>query len=249
MNTRLWHSRLEAEGVVSQRQVVVDSLRHTHNLEPLLAQAEADALAAVAADVDHRVDTHVLQLAQHLVATVHGGPRAVLLLHRPRKGAALVGGAKYRTTLYLKALDSLLVEHHYLRRLTQHAVERLHAAHDLPVAGLRGALHHAADHGVQPGAVAAAGEHHHSFQCHRTIYFLVINLFCKPLNRHRNGTATYKDSFFFPSCGIFLPYRPATTVQQPYFQHHDSLPAPQPLHRLPTAPLRSPYGRSSVVLQ
>ena len=143
-------------------------------LNPFLARPRRDALAAVAADVDDGVDAHVLQLAQHLVAAVHGGPAAVGVLHRPGKGAALVGGAQYGATLYLQSLDGLLVEHHYLRRLAQHAVERLDAADDLPVARLRGTLHDAADHRVQSGAVAASGQYHYSFQCHFLFYSFLL---------------------------------------------------------------------------
>ena len=106
---------------------------------------------------------HILQLAQHLVAAVHRGPAAVSLLYGPCKGAALVGGAQDGATLYLQTLYALLRQLHNLGWLAQHAVERLDAPYHLPVFFLRGTLHDAANHSIQTGAIAAAGEDHNPF--------------------------------------------------------------------------------------
>ena len=68
------HGRLESECVVGEGEVVVYCFGYADDVESFFCEAEADALAAVAADVDDGVDAHVLQFAQHLVAAVHGGP-------------------------------------------------------------------------------------------------------------------------------------------------------------------------------
>ena len=102
------HSGLEAEGVVGGGEVVVDGLGHAHDIEAFLCQTEGDALGAVATNVDDSVNTHILELAEHLVAAVNGGPGAVAVAHGPGEGAALVGGAEDGASLYLKTFYGFL---------------------------------------------------------------------------------------------------------------------------------------------
>ena len=88
------------------------------------------------------------------------------MFNGPFEGAALVCGAQDGASLYLETFDGFLVEHNNLCRFAEYAVEALDAAYHFPVVFLCGAFDDAAYYRVEAGAVASAGQYHHSFKCH-----------------------------------------------------------------------------------
>lgn len=139
------HRGVEAEGVVGGREVVVDGLRHAHDRDAVVGQPAGGAQGVLAADGDQRVDA----------LGVHGAPDGF--------GAALARGVRVRPR---GAEDGPAagqdVEDVPAGQRTGGALEGAAPAvavpDDLVSPGLRGD-HDRADHRVQPGTVAAAGQH------------------------------------------------------------------------------------------
>ena len=154
------HRRLETEGEVRARQVVVDGLGHAHHGDAHVEELQGDALRAVAADVDESVEAHVLETFLHQLRTVFDFPASVGLPHGEVERAALVGGLDDGAALDVQAGDHTFRQFHNLHVVFQDAVERLYTAVNFPfVLFQRGSFHDAADHRVQPGTVAAARGH------------------------------------------------------------------------------------------
>jgi hypothetical protein len=135
-----------AEGVVGRAEIVVDRLRHPHDPHPLIAQLGGGAEGVLAPDHDQAVD---LGLPQVLLNPLHP---AVLLLERVGPG-----GAEDRSSAGKDPADLRDPKRPGLR-LERPApaiavADELVAVFGDPLADDR------ADHGIQAGAVAPAGEH------------------------------------------------------------------------------------------
>ena len=138
------HRGVEAEGDVGRRDVVVDRLRDAHDRHALRREPERRAERAVAADHDHRVDPLALERPGHRRGTL-----AVDVRVAPRR-------AENRAATLEDAAHRVAVER---AKLPLHeAVPPVEDPDDLGAVPPCRARRHAADHGVQPGAVAARGQ-------------------------------------------------------------------------------------------
>ena len=151
------HCRLETEGEVRTRQVVVDGLGHAHHRDADIEKIQGDALRAVTADIDDGVEAHVLETFLHELRTVLHLPTTIGLPHREMERAALVGGLDDGAAFHMDAGDRLFRERHNLHIVLEDAVKRFDTAEDLPIfTFLSRSFHNAANHRVQAGTVAAA---------------------------------------------------------------------------------------------
>ena len=127
-------------------EVVVDRLRHAHDGNAaLLVQAQRDAERVVAADRDQGVDTSLRERRADVGRAV--GALGVGVRARGAEDRAAAG--EQSEGLLDAELDRLVFQH------ARPAV----AVADERVIGRQPAAHDGPDHGVQPRAVAPAGEH------------------------------------------------------------------------------------------
>ena len=139
------HGGLEAERHVGAAEVVVDRLRHAHDRHAVFVQAQRDAERVLAADRDQHVDAAALERAPHergAVAAVGVGVGA--------------RGAEDRAAAREDPGRALERELH--RLVAQDARPAVAEAEERVSAFGEAAADDRADHAVQPGAVASAGE-------------------------------------------------------------------------------------------
>ncbi len=145
------HRAVEAEGALGVHQVVVDGLGHAHHRQAQLLEAVGDAHGAIATDGHQRVQAQLAHVVHHRTgdigpASAEPGKRVGLVV-RPEDGAALVQDAA----------DGPPVQRHHAT--LDQAEKAPFDAGDARAAVVDEGLGDRADHGVEPGAVAAAGEH------------------------------------------------------------------------------------------
>ncbi|MBG9885003.1 hypothetical protein ABE10_00055, partial [Bacillus toyonensis] len=139
------HGRVEAEGVVRGAQIVVYRLRHPDDVDAVLREPIGRSEGALAADRDDPVDLVAIQGLRDVL-----GPAPFSLVGvgptRPEDRPAHLGQA-----LHLVPSEREEVAVH-------DAAPAVADPDELEVVG-RGPLEHdATDHGVESGAIAAAGE-------------------------------------------------------------------------------------------
>ena len=139
------HRGVEAERVVGAVEVVVDRLRHADDGHAVGRQAARDAERVLAADRDQRVDAGAL----HRLAHERRAVRAVLVGVRARGAEDRAAARQDALRLLERQLEAVALEH------AGPAVAK--AGEDVAVAPIALA-DRAADHGVEAGAVAAAGQ-------------------------------------------------------------------------------------------
>src|SRR4051812_3724471 len=135
--------------------VVVDRLRHTHQLQPFVRELICDQERAVPANRDHRIDAELPGIRNQLVGAIHLLERAVAFLARPLERIPAIrraedGAAKVRNPAYTVARETDDVI------LAEESRETALDPEDFPPPTHR-AEHHRTYDGVQPGRVAAAG--------------------------------------------------------------------------------------------
>ena len=148
---RVGHGRdrgIEAEAALAACDVVVDRLGHADDGQAALGDAMRDRHRAVAADRHQRVEPERARVGQRL-----RGARLVA------QRVGLVAGAQHGATLHQDAADAVPVERPGLRRLAHQAREAVADADHLGAALAQQRLGDRADHRVESGAVAAAGQH------------------------------------------------------------------------------------------
>ena len=143
---------VEAEREIGGTKIVIDGLRHPDHLDALLEQLGGDTEGVLAADRDQRVHAE----AGHVVGDpLHAGPPVDVGLERirPRR-------AQNRAAAGQDPADRLHVEGDgvALERTAPPVAE----ADEFIAVLLHALADNRTDDGVQPGAVAAAGEHSHS---------------------------------------------------------------------------------------
>src|SRR5205823_4086942 len=131
-------------------------LRDADEVDPaLLREAPQDIEAAVAADPDQRLDAEFAQAVDDLAGAV--APAAVR--HREGERVAAVGGAE-NGTAEAQHVDAGPVEAERLGldRAAQQPHRAVADAVDAPAIALDRAGHDGADHRIEAGAIAAAGQ-------------------------------------------------------------------------------------------
>ena len=149
------HSRREADGELGMPQIVVDGLGDADQPHAAdLGQPAHKGKAAVAADGDQPVE------AQQPIALADLG-RAVVpapVLARIGERIAAVGGAQDGPALVQDALHAVRRQLGGCHRPLHHPEGRLVDAGYRETVAAHRPQHHRADHGVQAGAVTAAGQ-------------------------------------------------------------------------------------------
>ena len=148
---RLGHGRdrgVEAEAALAADDVVVDRLGHADHRQAALSDAMRDRHRAVAADRDQRVQTQ-------RACVRHGLGRAGLAGQR----IGLVAGAQDGAALHQDAADAVPVERPGQRGFAHQPGKAVADADHLGAALPQQRLGDRADHRIESGAVAAAGEH------------------------------------------------------------------------------------------
>ena len=148
------HGGVEAEAGGRADDIVVDCLGHADHGDAALTELLRDRQGAVAADDDDRVEPH---LVEHLDDAIGIIVRALGCLHGVRERVAAIGGAENRPAESQDAGDIARRERARPIGFNQSVEAVLQA--DAVDPGIRRGLHDRADDGVQPGRVAAAGEH------------------------------------------------------------------------------------------
>ena len=139
---------VEAEAALAADDVVVYGLGHADDRQSALAQTVRDRHRAVAADGHQRIEPERARAGQGL-------RRSRLVAQR----IGLVAGAQHGAALHQDAADAVPVERPGLWRRTHQAGEAVADADHLGAALAQQRLGDRADHRVESGAVAAAGEH------------------------------------------------------------------------------------------
>ena len=152
------HSGVEAEGDVGAVDVVVDGLGQTDDVQPLLREEVGGLVGAVAAEAEQTIKLCVL------IGLLHSRDLVDLVLFdhpHQLEGGAL--GAQNGTAQRQDAPEVVLV--HLFVVAGDEAVVAVQDAHDLHIVAHPGIqrLGHAADRGVQAGAVAAGGQDANTF--------------------------------------------------------------------------------------
>ena len=152
------HSGVEAEGDVGAVDVVVDGLGQADDVQPLLREEVGGLVGAVAAEAEQTIKLCVL------IGLLHGRDLVDLVLFdHPHQfeGGAL--GAQNGAAQRQDAPEIVLV--HLFVVSGDEAVVAVQDAHDLHIVAHPGIqrLGHAADRGVQAGAVAAGGQDANTF--------------------------------------------------------------------------------------
>ena len=142
----------EAEGVVGGGEVVVDRLGHRHDVDAHLPQLGGDPQRAVAADHDQRVDPGGAHVLDHLGGAVGGAAAG----QRVGEGVGAVGGAEDRAAEADQVADVGGAEP--AEAPLDEPREAVQHPHDLGAVDPLGGADDGADHGVEAGGVAAAGE-------------------------------------------------------------------------------------------
>ena len=138
------HRRVEAEGEIGAGEIVVDGLRHTHQVDSHLVQLGGHAEGVLAADGHHRAHVERAEVADHHV-------RAARLLERV--GPA---GAEDGATQMEDAAGRFAGETEVQGRVHQTA-PALPDAHHLE-AVLLAAPDHRTNHRIETRAVSTAGQ-------------------------------------------------------------------------------------------
>src|SRR6185295_16788131 len=108
---------LIAEREVCRRQIIVDGLGNTNDVESLFKESLRDTLRSVAANVDDGLNTLVLQAANKLVRPVFTAPRPVGSFHGPVKRPSSIRGANDGSTANVNAGDGRQIQNLQLHRL------------------------------------------------------------------------------------------------------------------------------------
>ena len=148
------HSGVEAERDVGAAEVVVDRLRHPDDRDALFVQQQRHAERVLAADRDQRADAAALQRRADRLEAAHAVGERI--------GAR---GAEDRAAAGEDANGALQVE--LDRLILQHPRPAVAEAEEAVLAARKAAAHGGADHGVQPGAIPAAGEQTNARHRHR----------------------------------------------------------------------------------
>src|SRR6185369_9982757 len=145
-----------AEGEVCLTQVIVDGLGNTHHRNAFPGQFQGDLERAVSPYRDQRLYSQGADVFHDPVGNVHPDDFPVLF-HRIIKGVAPIGGAQDSTATGQDPSHTFQGQSPALVQIQQ-AVKAVLDADHLPAMPDDGGFYHAADDGVQAGAVAAAGE-------------------------------------------------------------------------------------------
>ena len=161
--------RLEAEGEVGGRQVIVDRLGHAHHVDADIHQLLGDPLGAVTANVDDCLEAHLLQPLFHQLGTVLGFPGTVRLPHGKAERASLVGSLDDGTAPDMQTRHALFCQPHQFHLVSKNTVERLYATIYLPLFWLQhSSLDNAANHSIQTRTITTSRGHQ---------YFMTHNLY------------------------------------------------------------------------
>ncbi|GDY43894.1 hypothetical protein SANT12839_047760 [Streptomyces antimycoticus] len=136
---------VEAEGVVGAGHVVVDRLGHSDHLDALAAQGRGDAERVLAADRDERVHLVLGEGLPHPADPVLAG-----------QGIG-PGGSEDGAAARQDAAHGRDVQRH--DGSFEHAAPAVPHSDELEAVDLHALSDDAADRGVEPGAVTAAGQH------------------------------------------------------------------------------------------
>jgi hypothetical protein len=152
------HRGIEPEGEVGAGEVVIDGLGDAYHVNAFFVQLLGDRKRVVAADSDQSFDLVFLQRG-------HAFFQAICLLRRIGAGSAQDSAAAGKYSAHTGE-----IERHAL--VFDQPAPALEKAHKFVFVVKTAFTHHGADHGVQPWAVAAAGEYA-NFHC---LLLIVCNM-------------------------------------------------------------------------
>ena len=145
------HSGMEAEGDVRSPNIVVDGLGQADDVHALLSQQIRGLMRAVSAEGHEAIQLHLLVIRLHRLHLVHAVFADDAHVAERRAAGAENGAAEGEDAGEIRLLHLLVIARDQTRVAILNT-DDLRVKHG--IAGAR----HAADTGVQAGAVAAAGE-------------------------------------------------------------------------------------------
>jgi len=146
---------VKAEGDVRGREIVVNGLGDSDDVESLGGEIEPDLLGAVAADDDESVEADGLGVLDDLIGEVAHGLIAVIV-DAIGEGIAAIGGSEDGSAAGQDSAD--VVEHEGTALLGPDESVKAVADSDYVKAVLEnGSFNGGADHGIETGAVASTG--------------------------------------------------------------------------------------------
>jgi hypothetical protein len=171
---------IEAEGSFTASQIIVDGLGHANAVDAVFDQVRGAGHGAVAADAHDGVELVGAHVIDYAVGDVDPFGLAVAFDGKAL-GVGLVAGAEDGPAQGQDVRDVIPLQ--LAHAVLDQAQEAIFDAQHLQLVLVHGRLGHGSNHGVQPWAVAASGEHSDAFDVGHGEAMLAPILPCRPAIR------------------------------------------------------------------